>query len=114
MLHRRRTSVGVRRGNTADEVKIAALRGAILPEMNNGLQRVGHTIVVYKQDLYLYGGYGPKNTYSSCIFCNVKMTLQWKEIRGVGVVPSGRANHSAIMHEKRMIIFGGHRNLEVF
>ncbi|EAN94313.1 hypothetical protein C3747_40g174 [Trypanosoma cruzi] len=114
MLHRRRTSVGIRRGTTADEVKIAALRGAILPEMNNGLQRVGHTIVVYKQDLYLYGGYGPKNTYSSCIFCNVKMTLQWKEIRGVGVVPSGRANHSAVMHEKRMIIFGGHRNLEVF
>ncbi|RNF05148.1 hypothetical protein TraAM80_04708 [Trypanosoma rangeli] len=103
-----------RKGVCDDSMTITTYRGAILPELNNGLQRVGHTIVVYKHDLYLYGGYGPKNVYPTGIFCNVKMTLQWKEMRGVGVVPGGRANHSAILHEKKMIVFGGHRNLDVF
>ncbi|ESL09033.1 hypothetical protein TRSC58_03254 [Trypanosoma rangeli SC58] len=102
-----------RKGACDDSMTITTYRGAILPEMDNGLQRVGHTIVVYKHDLYLYGGYGPKNAYPAGIFCNVKMTLQWREMRGVGVVPGGRANHSAIMHENKMIVFGGHRNLEV-
>ncbi|RNF03638.1 uncharacterized protein Tco025E_08180 [Trypanosoma conorhini] len=102
-----------RRSGGDDNIPITSYRGAVLPELNSGLQRVGHTIVVYRHDLYLYGGYGPKNVYPTGIFCNVKMTLQWREMRGVGVVPGGRANHSAIIHERKMIVFGGHRNLEV-
>ncbi|KEG09658.1 hypothetical protein DQ04_04851000 [Trypanosoma grayi] len=108
-------AASVEQRNGQDETtELVAFRGGILPELNNGLQRVGHTIVVYKHDLYLYGGYGLKNSYSTSIFCNVKMTLQWREIRGVGVVPSGRANHTALVHDSKMIVFGGHRNLEVF
>lgn len=112
---RRRSLTFTDRKSPIDTAATAvAFRGGTLPELSNGLQRVGHTLLVYKKDLYLYGGYGPKNTYSTCIYCNLKMTLQWKEIRGVGVIPGGRANHSAILHENKMIVYGGHRNLEVF
>ncbi|ORC93039.1 uncharacterized protein TM35_000023650 [Trypanosoma theileri] len=114
-MSRKRSVASSDQKSNVDEVSsLVGFRGGIIPELNEGLQRVGHTIVVYKHDMYLYGGYGPKNTYANGIFCNVKMTLQWKELRGVGVIPTGRANHTAIMHENKMIIFGGQRNLDVF
>ncbi|KAH9582003.1 hypothetical protein LSM04_002375 [Trypanosoma melophagium] len=114
-MSRKRGTTSSDQKSGADElVSLVGFSGGIIPELNEGLQRVGHTIVVYRHDLYLYGGYGPKNTYSTGIFCNVKMTLHWKELRGVGVVPTGRANHTSIMYENKMIIYGGQRNLDVF
>ncbi|EAN78005.1 hypothetical protein, conserved [Trypanosoma brucei brucei TREU927] len=105
--------------NEADAAKaesghLTAFRAATLPEPKTWLQRTGHTIVVYKSNMFLFGGTGPNSTYSSSIFCNEKMTLQWKECRGVGVVPTGRANHTSVLVENKMFVFGGHRELEVF
>ncbi|KAH8611907.1 hypothetical protein ERJ75_000974600 [Trypanosoma vivax] len=84
------------------------------PEQGIGIQRVGHTMVVYKATVYLYGGCGPRGSYSSSIYCNTRAMSQWKELRGVGVVPGGRANHTSIVFENKMIVYGGQRFLEVF
>nr|CCC93729.1 conserved hypothetical protein [Trypanosoma congolense IL3000] len=107
---------GIRMGDSmrSETGQLRGFRAAIFPEPKCWLQRTGHTIVVYKGNTVLFGGVGPGNVYSPSLFFNAKMTLQWKERRGVGIVPAGRANHSSILLDNKMYVFGGHRDREVF
>lgn len=104
----------------SDSVTLAAtrvlsnFRGSTMPEHKGRLPKVGHTSVSYKRDIYLFGGVNPKGQYSNHIFCHEKRSLLWTEKRGVGVVPRGRVNHSAVIVNDKMYIYGGHRQLEVF
>lgn len=93
---------------------VTGFRATAMPEYKGNMPRCGHTAIMYKRDLYIFGGITEKNQYPNYMYRHEKRSLQWEEVRGVGVVPTGRANHSAIMHKNKMIIYGGHRYLEVF
>ncbi|CAD2214246.1 hypothetical protein AGDE_14912 [Angomonas deanei] len=51
--------------------------------------------------------------YNSHIYRHEKRSLQWEEVRGFGLPPPGRANHSAVLCGTKMITYGGHKELEV-
>ncbi|KAG5463973.1 hypothetical protein LSCM1_00149 [Leishmania martiniquensis] len=93
---------------------LIGMRGSVFPEKKGGLPKMGHAGVCYHQEMYIFGGVNSKGQYSNHIFCHEKRTLLWREIRGVGVVPRGRANHAATLIGSKMYIHGGHRQLEVF
>eukprot|EP00796_Vickermania_ingenoplastis_P005051 gene5051-3638_t len=93
---------------------VTGFRATTIPEYKGHMPRCGHTAITYKRDFYIFGGVNNKNQYPNHLYCHEKRSLQWEEIRGVGVVPTGRANHSAVVHKNKMIIYGGHRYLDVF
>lgn len=93
---------------------VTGFRAATIPEYKGHMPRSGHTAITYKRDFYIFGGINNKNQYPNHIYCHEKRSLQWEEIRGVGVVPTGRANHSAVVHKNKMFVYGGHRYLDVF
>ncbi|XQJ31606.1 Galactose oxidase, central domain/Kelch motif containing protein, putative [Leishmania guyanensis] len=88
--------------------------GSVLPEKKGGLPKAGHIGVCYRQDLYVFGGVNSKGQFSNHVFCHEKRTLLWRETRGIGVVPRGRANHAGVLIGSKIYIHGGHRQLEVF
>lgn len=91
-----------------------AFRGGVIPEHKGHLPRVGHSGIIYHRDFYIFGGVNGKEQYSNHIYCHEKRSLQWVEVRGLGVTPTGRSNHTAVMHKSKMVVYGGHRNLQVF
>lgn len=93
---------------------VIGMQGTVLPEHHGGLPKMGHIAVAYQQALYVFGGVNAKGQYTNHVFCHEKRNLAWHEIRGVGVVPRGRANHAAVLVESKLYIFGGHRQLDVF
>ncbi|KPA80057.1 hypothetical protein ABB37_05072 [Leptomonas pyrrhocoris] len=93
---------------------VSGMQGTVLPEHHGALPKMGHTAVCYQQGVYVFGGVNTKGQYSNHVFCHEKRNLSWHEIRGVGVVPRGRANHAAVLIESKIYVFGGHRQLEVF
>lgn len=93
---------------------VTSFRGVALPEHKGHMPRAGHTIVIYKRNIYLFGGSTAKGQYMNHIYRHEKRSLQWEEVRGSGVVPTGRANHSAVLIGEKMYVYGGHRNLDVF
>lgn len=93
---------------------ITSFRGAAVPENKGGLPKIGHVGICYEQDIFVFGGVNSKGQYNNHVFRHEKHTLNWREFRGVGVVPRGRANHAAVLVGSKMYIFGGHRQLEVF
>lgn len=109
-----RTTVTPANNSSAVMKVVTSFRGGVVPEHRGHMPRVGHTAVLYQRDLYVFGGVSSRGQYSSHLLCHAKHSLQWEEIRGLGVVPAGRANHTAILFKNKMMIYGGHRNLEVF
>ncbi|CAG9583667.1 conserved hypothetical protein [Leishmania major strain Friedlin] len=99
---------------SAHRRSLIGVRGSVLPEKKGGLPKTGHVGVCYHQNVYVFGGVNSKGQFSNHVFCYEKRTLQWREIRGVGVVPRGRANHAAVLIGNKIYIHGGHRHLEVF
>lgn len=93
---------------------VTGFRINTIPEYRGHMPRCGHTAVAYKRDFFIFGGVNDKNQYPNHIYRHEKRSLQWEEVRGVGVVPTGRANHSAILHKTKMIVYGGHCYLDVF
>ncbi|CAC9549632.1 conserved hypothetical protein [Leishmania infantum JPCM5] len=113
---RQRDGAGAPDNNTssAHRRSLIGVRGSVLPEKKGGLPKTGHIGVCYHQNVYVFGGVNSKGQFSNHVFCYEKRTLQWREIRGVGVVPRGRANHAAVLIGNKIYIHGGHRHLEVF
>ncbi|KPI85772.1 hypothetical protein ABL78_5163 [Leptomonas seymouri] len=93
---------------------VSGIHGTVLPEYQGGLPKMGHTAVSYQQGVYVFGGVNAKGQYSNHVFFHEKRNLSWHEIRGVGVVPRGRANHAAVIVDTKIYVFGGHRHLDVF
>lgn len=52
---------------------------------------------MYARNLYIFGGVNHKGNYNSHIFRHERRSFQWEEMHSVGVIPCGRANHSAIL-----------------
>ncbi|CBZ25991.1 conserved hypothetical protein [Leishmania mexicana MHOM/GT/2001/U1103] len=108
--------VVVSENNTASSHRrsLIGVRGSVLPEKKGGLPKAGHVGVCYHQNVYVFGGVNSKGQFNNHVFCYEKRTLQWREIRGAGVVPRGRANHAAVLIGNKIYIHGGHRHLAVF
>lgn len=93
---------------------ITGFRANTIPEYKGHMPRCGHTAIAYKCDFFIFGGINNKNQYPPHVYRHEKRSLQWEEVRGGGVVPTGRANHSAILHKTKMIVYGGQSYLDVF
>lgn len=71
----------------------------------------GHTIVEYKDELYLFGGRLPsknneKRSYSSSLYKFIPKDKKWEKIE-VQKEPEPRHNHSCVVFDSSMYIFGG-------
>lgn len=93
---------------------VTGFRVNTIPEYKGHMPRCGHTAIAYKRDFFIFGGVNDKNQYPPHVYRHEKRSLQWEEIRGGGVAPTGRANHSAILCKTKMIVYGGHSYLDVF
>ncbi|XP_055371526.1 kelch domain-containing protein 3 [Condylostylus longicornis] len=69
-------------------------------------QRYGHTVVAYKDKIYLWGG---RNDDTSCniLYAFDTKTLTWSTPKVKGVIPGSRDGHSACVINDCMYIFGG-------
>jgi len=70
--------------------------------------RAGHTSVVYKNNLVVFGGH---NNYKSKYYNSIQLfnldTLEWKNQICSGTAPCARATHCTFIVSNRMYIFGG-------
>src|SRR5690606_14378607 len=69
--------------------------------------RAFHTAVVYKDDMYLYGG----NRFSTDTFTKVyKLDIknrEWSTCKVSGYEPRGRSHHTSVIYGDSMLVFGG-------
>ncbi|XP_018336190.1 kelch domain-containing protein 3-like [Agrilus planipennis] len=69
-------------------------------------KRYGHTAVVYKDKVYIWGG---RNDRSSCsnLFCFNTTWHCWTATKTSGDIPLARDGHTAVVWKNYMYIFGG-------
>jgi N-acetylneuraminic acid mutarotase len=80
-----------------------------------GVQKPGalshHSSVVVGDRMYLYGGSGPRSKQSEqeppALWALDLKTFRWEVVNGRGEMPAGRDDHSAVVHEHTMVVFGG-------
>lgn len=68
--------------------------------------RSAHTAVVYKNEMYIFGGWNGYESLNDFYSLNLD-TLQWRQINSADA-PSKRRMHSAVVHKDKMYIFGGY------
>jgi N-acetylneuraminic acid mutarotase len=66
--------------------------------------RYGHKCILYKHEMFLFGGYKEKERLDDTYAFNLE-TLKWREIKVQG--PGARDSHSAVLYKHYMVIFGG-------
>eukprot|EP00002_Diphylleia_rotans_P037878 TRINITY_DN851_c0_g1_i4.p1 TRINITY_DN851_c0_g1~~TRINITY_DN851_c0_g1_i4.p1 ORF type:complete len:1328 (-),score=243.35 TRINITY_DN851_c0_g1_i4:664-4647(-) len=69
--------------------------------------RCGHTAVVYKDMMFVYGGIDKSRQYDPKIYAYSFDENRWKVVPVSGFVPSGRTGHSAVVYGDSMYVFGG-------
>lgn len=69
-------------------------------------RRTGHSAVVYKDRLYIFGGTDGQYHYNDT-WCFDWSTQSWSELKCVGYIPAPREGHAACMVDDIMYIFGG-------
>jgi len=70
--------------------------------------RYGHTVVVYKEKFYLWGGRNDHSGACNRLFTFDPKTHRWSIVSVHGyLIPSARDGHSACLIHDRMYIFGG-------
>src|SRR5690606_36575501 len=69
--------------------------------------RSGHSAVVYKDYMFVFGGYGRK--YRDDLLCYDFITKKWRQIKVNGYcIPSPRRYHRAVLIDHVMYIFAGY------
>jgi len=68
--------------------------------------RSGHTAVVYKDSMYIFGGWNGHTSLGDFYSYNFEMK-SWKKLDSNGTIPSKRRMHSAIVYKDNMYLFGG-------
>lgn len=70
-------------------------------------KRYGHTAVVYKDKIYIWGG---RNDHASCsvLFCFDTLWHCWTAPKVTGDIPLARDGHSACIWKNYMFIVGGY------
>ncbi|GAB0088910.1 Leucine-zipper-like transcriptional regulator 1 homolog [Sergentomyia squamirostris] len=72
-----------------------------------GARRSKHTVVAYKDAIYVFGGDNGKSMLNDLIRFDVK-EKSWGRAFSTGIPPAPRYHHSAIVHGSSMFIFGGY------
>ncbi|KAJ6635081.1 Leucine-zipper-like transcriptional regulator 1 like [Pseudolycoriella hygida] len=80
-----------------------------MPECDEfvGARRSKHTVVAYKDAIYVFGGDNGKNMLNDLIRFDVKDS-SWGRAFATGNPPMARYHHSAVVHETSMFVFGGY------
>ncbi|KAH8411453.1 hypothetical protein KR215_004873 [Drosophila sulfurigaster] len=69
-------------------------------------QRYGHTVVAYKERIYIWGGRNDENL-CNVLYCFDPKTARWTRPAVSGCLPGARDGHSACVIGECMYIFGG-------
>ncbi|ESO89967.1 hypothetical protein LOTGIDRAFT_124272 [Lottia gigantea] len=80
-----------------------------MPECDEfvGARRSKHTVVAYKEAVYVFGGDNGKNMLNDLLRFDVK-DKSWGRAFTTGKPPAPRYHHSAVVHDSSMFIFGGY------
>ncbi|WFD42628.1 hypothetical protein MPSI1_001274 [Malassezia psittaci] len=78
----------------------------IRPNSPTPARRTGHSAVVHREKLYIFGGTDGNYHYNDT-WCFDFPTQTWTELKCVGYIPAPREGHSACMVDDIMYIFGG-------
>jgi len=70
-------------------------------------ERSGASSVVYKDALYIFGGYGGSGRLDD-IFRFDFLSKSWSQVQAQGTTPGGRENNGAVVHGNKMYLFGGY------
>lgn len=80
-----------------------------MPECDEfvGARRSKHTVVAYKDALYVFGGDNGKTMLNDLLRCDAK-DKSWGRAFTTGPAPAPRYHHSAVVYKGSMFIFGGY------
>ncbi|XP_011865569.1 PREDICTED: leucine-zipper-like transcriptional regulator 1 isoform X2 [Vollenhovia emeryi] len=80
-----------------------------MPECDEfvGARRSKHTIVAYKDAIYVFGGDNGKRMLNDLLRFDVK-EKSWGRAFATGTPPAPRYHHSAVVHGSSMFVFGGY------
>ncbi|EEC15876.1 lztr-1, putative, partial [Ixodes scapularis] len=70
-------------------------------------RRSKHTVVAYKDAIYVFGGDNGKQMLNDLLRFDVR-DKSWGRAFTTGSPPAPRYHHSAVVHEKSMFVFGGY------
>ncbi|PKI85561.1 Kel2p [Malassezia vespertilionis] len=73
---------------------------------NTPPRRTGHSSIVYRNRLYIFGG-TDSNFHYNDTWCFDLVTYTWTELKCVGYIPAPREGHAACMVDDIMYVFGG-------
>uniref|UniRef100_A0AC35U208 Kelch motif family protein n=1 Tax=Rhabditophanes sp. KR3021 TaxID=114890 RepID=A0AC35U208_9BILA len=73
--------------------------------------RYGHTVVEYKDKIYLWGGRNDVMLSSDVLHEYDPANNEWKVIRVSGRCPPARDGHTAVVWDDKMVVFGGFEEL---
>ncbi|KAM3368160.1 hypothetical protein ACQJBY_016612 [Aegilops geniculata] len=92
--------------------------GCLWPSPRSGFQ-----LVVYQDQIYMYGGYfkevssdknaSEKGTVHADMWSLDPRTWEWNKVKKTGMPPGPRAGFSMCVHKKRAVLFGGVVDMEV-
>ncbi|XP_070571982.1 leucine-zipper-like transcriptional regulator 1 [Ptychodera flava] len=80
-----------------------------MPECDEfvGARRSKHTVVAYKDAIYVFGGDNGKNMLNDLLRFDVK-DCSWGRAFTTGTPPASRYHHSAVVFGNSMFVFGGY------
>lgn len=80
-----------------------------MPECDEfvGARRSKHTMVAYKEAVYVFGGDNGRSMLNDLLRFDVR-EKSWGRAFSIGVPPAPRYHHSTVVHESSMFIFGGY------
>lgn len=80
-----------------------------MPECDEfvGARRSKHTVVAYKEAIYVFGGDNGKSMLNDLLRFDVK-EKSWGRAFATGCPPAPRYHHSAVVHGTSMFVFGGY------
>lgn len=70
-------------------------------------RRSKHTVVAYKDAIYVFGGDNGKSMLHDLLRFDVK-EMSWGRAFATGTPPAPRYHHSAVVHNTSMYVFGGY------
>lgn len=72
-----------------------------------GPRRSKHTVVAYKEGIYVFGGDNGKNMLNDLVRFDVN-DESWSRACTIGIPPAPRYHHSAVVTDYSMFVFGGY------
>eukprot|EP00993_Chasmostoma_nieuportense_P001608 NODE_2474_length_1166_cov_44.652551_g2358_i0.p1 GENE.NODE_2474_length_1166_cov_44.652551_g2358_i0~~NODE_2474_length_1166_cov_44.652551_g2358_i0.p1 ORF type:complete len:360 (+),score=20.34 NODE_2474_length_1166_cov_44.652551_g2358_i0:1-1080(+) len=102
---------------TQDDISSNICRQAFIPYLWTKVQvegqipcpRRGHTAIIWRDKMILFGGCGNRKISNSVFEYEFNVRV-WRRVDCFGDVPSKRYGHTAVGHQDRMIVFGGFKN----